>query len=203
MQDITTNYYNTNAKVFIEGTMAADVSNLRERFLSYIPKEGYILDWGCGSARDSLAFIEQGYRVDAVDKSKELCELARLNLGLAVDNQDFLELEAVDKYDGIWACASLLHASREELPEIFRIAKRALKPDGVIYASFKYGDFEGERNGRFFTDVTLEAFEKILPDINRANDKYKLELMENWITCDVRESRGDEKWLNLILKKVD
>ena len=203
MQDITTNYYNTNAKAFIEGTMAADVSNLRERFLKYVPKEGYILDWGCGSARDSLAFMEQGYRVDAVDKSKELCELARLNLGLVVENQDFLELEAVDKYDGIWACASLLHASREELPAIFRIAKRALKPDGVIYASFKYGDFEGERNGRFFTDVTLEAFEKNLPDINRANDKYKLELMENWITCDVRESRGDEKWLNLILKKVD
>lgn len=203
MQDITTNYYNTNAKAFIEGTMAADVSNLRERFLSYIPKEGYILDWGCGSARDSLAFMEQGYKVDAVDKSKELCELARLNLGLVVDNQDFLELEAVDKYDGIWACASLLHVSSEELPEIFRIAKRALKPEGVIYASFKYGIFEGERNGRFFTDVTLEAFEKILPEINRMDDRYKLELKENWITCDVRESRGDEKWLNLILKKVD
>lgn len=202
MQDITTNYYNTNAKAFIEGTMAADVSNLRERFLNYIPKEGYILDWGCGSARDSLAFMEQGYKVDAVDKSKELCELARLNLGLVVDNQDFLELEAVDKYDGIWACASLLHARREELPEIFRIAKRALKSDGVIYASFKYGDFEGERNGRFFTDMTLEAFEKILPEINRIDDRCKLELKENWITCDVRESRGDEKWLNLILKKM-
>ncbi len=203
MQDITTNYYNSNAKAFIEGTMAADVSNLRERFLKYVPKEGYILDWGCGSARDSLAFMEQGYRVDAVDKSKELCELARLNLGLVVDNRDFLELEAVEKYDGIWACASLLHASREELPEIFRIAKRALKTNGVIYASFKYGDFEGERNGRFFTDMTLEAFEKILPEINRIDDRYKLELKENWVTCDVRESRGDEKWLNLILKKMD
>ncbi len=203
MQDITTNYYNTNAKAFIEGTMAADVSNLRERFLKYVSKEGYILDWGCGSARDSLAFMGQGYRVDAVDKSKELCELARVNLGLVVDNRDFLELEAVDKYDGIWACASLLHASREELPEIFRIAKRALKPEGVIYASFKYGDFEGERTGRYFTDMTLEAFEKILPEINRIDDRYKLELKENWVTCDVRKSRGNEKWLNLILKKMD
>ncbi|SDM47638.1 class I SAM-dependent methyltransferase [Lachnospira pectinoschiza] len=203
MQDITTNYYNSNAKAFIDGTMAADVSDLRERFLNYIPKAGHILDWGCGSARDSLAFLERGLKVDAVDKSKELCELARLNLGIVVDNRDFLELEAVEKYDGIWACASLLHASREELPEIFRIAKRALKTNGVIYASFKYGDFEGERKERYFTDMTLEAFEQILPKINRIDDRYKLELKENWVTCDVRESRGNEKWLNLILKKMD
>ena len=71
---------------------------------------------------------------------------------------------------------------------------KALKPEGVIYTSFKYGVFEGDRNGRFFTDFTEESFTGFIKDIT------ELEIKETWITSDVRPGRGEEKWLNLILK---
>ena len=72
----------------------------------------------------------------------------------------------------------------------------ALKEHGIIYTSFKYGTFEGERNGRFFTDFTEETFRKFVADV----DGIRIE--ETWITGDVRPGRGDERWLNLILRKI-
>ena len=71
----------------------------------------------------------------------------------------------------------------------------ALKPEGIIYISFKYGNYKGERNGRYFTDFTLESFQDFIQDVNI------LKFEENWMTGDVRAGREAEKWLNLILKK--
>jgi hypothetical protein len=71
----------------------------------------------------------------------------------------------------------------------------ALKPNGIIYTSFKYGTFEGERNGRYFTDFTEESFANFMQDIEGVL------VEEQWITSDVRPGRGEEKWLNLILRK--
>ena len=107
----------------------------------------------------------------------------------------FQELSEVDKYDGIWACSSILHLSKQELKPVLEKMLTALKKSGIIYTSFKYGDFEGERNGRFFTDFTSESFEEYC----RGLDGVTIE--ENWITGDVRPDRGEEKWLNLILRK--
>ena len=107
----------------------------------------------------------------------------------------FKELDEIEKYDGIWAGASILHLPQNELQMVFRKMVRALKRDGIIYTSFKYGDFEGERNGRYFIDFTEEKFNKFI--LNIENVKLK----EEWITCDVRPGRGEEKWLNLILQK--
>ena len=73
----------------------------------------------------------------------------------------------------------------------------ALKVKGVVYTSFKNGDFEGERSGRYFTDFTLESFREYLQDIK------EFEIEEYWITGDVRPGRSEEKWLNLILRKSD
>ena len=108
----------------------------------------------------------------------------------------FQELDQVAAYDGVWACSSILHASKAELPDILARVARALKPRGVMYTSFKYGDFEGERNGRYFSDFTEESFAELLASAP------ELELEELWITGDVRPGRGEEKWLNLILRKA-
>ena len=107
----------------------------------------------------------------------------------------FQELNAKEKYDGIWACASILHVKREELPEIIRKMSLAAKANGIIYLSFKYGDFEGERNGRYFTDMTEESMAKLFVDF----PEFTVE--KQWITGDVRAGRGDERWLNMILRK--
>ena len=160
-----------------------------------MPKYGYILDFGCGSGRDTKYFLSQHFQVSAVDGSKVLCRIASDYTGIKVENMRFDELEDMEKYDGIWACSSILHLSKEELKTVLEKMARALKGAGVIYTSFKYGNFEGERNGRYFTDFTEETFRDFITGIEQ------LQLKEEWITDDVRPGRGEEKWLNVILQK--
>ena len=193
----TLEYYNRNAREFAEGTSGVDFSGIQNRFLSHLPEGALILDFGCGSGRDTRYFLGKGFRVEAADGSEELCRLASVYTGIPVKQMLFQELEETEKYDGIWACASILHLRREELPEVFRKMYRALKPVGILYVSFKYGDFEGERNGRYFTDMTEETAEELLESVP------ELKIKERWVTGDVRAGRGAEKWLNMILRRSD
>lgn len=107
----------------------------------------------------------------------------------------FQDLDEKDVYNGIWACASILHLPKTELPDVILKMRDALKEGGVIYTSFKYGTFEGERNGRYFTYFTEESFSEFLSQIPG------LQIEKLWITGDVREGRGDERWLNVILRR--
>lgn len=191
----TIDYYNANAKDFVSTTIGVEFENMQKNFLSKLPIHADILDFGCGSGRDTKYFLEQGYNVEAVDGSKALCKLAGEYTGIEVKNMFFQELSEEDKYDGIWACSSILHLPIDELADVMRKMVVALKVNGIIYTSFKYGTFAGVRNGRFFTDMTEETFAKLLNRID------SLEMEEQWITADVRPGRGEEKWLNLILQK--
>lgn len=191
----TINYYEKNAKTFIDGTLYVDFTEIQDMFLELLPDNAYILDFGCGSGRDTKYFLDKGYSVDAIDGSSELCKAATEFTGIDVKRMYFHELNVEEKYDGIWACASVLHVKREELPEIIRKMSLATKANGIIYLSFKYGDFEGERNGRYFTDMTEISMAKLLLDFP------ELKVEKQWITGDVRVGRGDEQWLNMILRK--
>jgi SAM-dependent methyltransferase len=191
----TVNYYNENAKLFIEGTANVDFAKIQDDFLMLLPHQATILDFGCGSGRDTKYFLEHGYKVDAIDGSIELCKLASEYTEINVKHMLFPELTVVEKYDGIWACASILHVKRKELPEILQKMCDATKKNGIIYVSFKYGNFEGERNGRYFTDMTEESMSELLTHIP------ELKVEKQWITGDVREGRGNERWLNMILRK--
>ena len=191
----TLSYYNNKANEFCENTINADISAQLDRFLSYLDKVAYILDFGCGSGRDTKSLLELGYQVEAIDGSAELCKIASEYTGIEVKNALFQDLNDVDKYDGIWACSSILHLPKTELESVLMKMANALKTGGVIYTSFKYGDFEGERNGRYFTDFTEDTFAEYISDLKGIN------IVETWVTSDVRPGRGEEKWLNLILKK--
>lgn len=191
----TLNYYNQNAAQFCENTISVEFTATQHRFLSHLPAAAHILDFGCGSGRDTKAFLDQGCRVEAIDGSKELCKLASRYTGIQVRHMFFQELSAVSEYDGIWACSSILHLSSDELLDVMCKMVTALKPNGIIYTSFKYGTFEGKRAGRYFTDMTEETFADF---INKIED---LQIEEEWITSDARPGREEEKWLNLILRK--
>lgn len=206
-QNNTLDYYDNHAVEFYRDTVNVELAAIRKRFLSKMKHGSYILDFGCGSGRDTKYFLEQGYRVDAVDGSVELCRLASAYTGIEVKNMLFQELSQVDKYDGIWACSSILHLRVDELADVLDRMAEALKESGIIYTSFKYGAYMGERNGRFFTDMTEQSFAELLALIEceagsgtRAKIR-KMEVEEQWITFDVRPGRGEEKWLNLILRK--
>lgn len=194
--DSTLQYYQQNADAFVEGTVSADMNDARTRFLKLLPLQAYILDFGCGSGRDTKAFLEQGYRVVAVDGSAELCRMASELTGISVKQMLFEDLSETELYDGIWACASILHLPRKELMDVLKKISDALKIGGILYTSFKYGDFEGIRSGRYFIDFTEGSFGELMEGIP------SLRTVEIWITNDVRPGRGDERWLNILLEKT-
>ncbi|MDO4649261.1 MAG: class I SAM-dependent methyltransferase [Eubacteriales bacterium] len=193
----TIDYYNQNAENFIENTQNVDMHFAQDKFLSLLQEGASILDFGCGSGRDTRYFLDKGYQVTATDGSAELCRLASAFTGIEVKEMLFQELEDIDIYDGIWACSSILHLPKVELLPVLQKMCLALKDKGVIYTSFKYSDFEGERNGRYFTDFTEVAFKEFIAEL------LELTIEDYWITGDVRPGRGEEKWLNLILRKSD
>ena len=193
----TLNYYNQCAEAYNETTLNIEFDSKREMLLKYLQPNAHILDLGCGSGRDSKGFLQKGYKVTAVDGSKELCKIASKNIGQDVICQLFNELDAVNEFDGVWACASLLHLPTNELKQTLKRVEKALKKDGYFYASFKYGDFEGEREGRYFNDFTEVSFNTLLKEFPI------LELQEVEVTTDVIPGRENVSWLNVIMKKID
>ncbi len=192
----TLTYYEENAELFVKGTQDVEFLDVQNRFASYLPSQGRILDFGCGSGRDTKFFLDKGFAVDAVDGSERLCEIASKSTGIPVRRMLFGELDVHETYDGIWACASILHLPKSELKSVLGKMLRATKPGGYIYTSFKYGTYEGYRNDRYFTDFTEESFRDLIKNLTA------IKTVEEWISSDVRPGRGDEKWLNLILQKT-
>ncbi len=192
----TIDYYNINAEKFVEGTVAVDFKETQDRFLEKLKENALILDFGCGSGRDTKYFLDHGYQVEATDGSEELCRKATAFTKIQVKHLLFQDLNELDKYDAIWACSSILHLSKSDLKMVIKKMNRALKSDGIIYTSFKYGEYEGERNGRYFVDFTIETFKGFISEMN------DILIEEFWITQDARPDREEEKWLNLILRKI-
>src|SRR5690606_27582755 len=164
--------YNAKAREFFESTVNVDMTEHYLEFLRLVPQGGRILDAGCGSGRDSLYFINRGYRVTAFDASPVLAQMSSELIGQPVAVILFQDFVFDVEFDGIWACVSLLHVTRREMPDVLERLTMAMKPGGVLYASFKYGDWEGERNGRFFIDYDELSFQLLLryhPEIGRAH----------------------------------
>lgn len=194
--DTTISYYDQNAEDFCRSTLTVDFSEIQNAFIKELPKGGKILDLGCGSGRDSLAFLKAGFQVTPVDGSAEICRITEDTLGIPVRQMNFEDLDGVEAYDGVFACASLLHLPYSKLEEEFRKISDALRPGGICYASFKYGDFEGLRNGRYFTDLDEARFDTLIRQIT------ELDIIRQWKTVDVRPGREDETWLNVLMRKT-
>lgn len=216
-------YYRQNAQRFFTDTASVDMSAFYPPFVDCLPPGARILDAGCGSGRDVKAFSEMGFEVEAFDASAELVALARQLSGKPVAQMRFQDVDAVERYDGIWCCASLLHVSDAELPGVMTKLAMALKPGGVGYLSFKHGRGEREKDGRRFTDMDRAGLQKLVEGINTAagdilakttmgireeagsedatGNRFALETTKIWQTGDVRIGRGDEVWLNAIIRK--
>lgn len=187
----STSFYDGNPEGYSAKTFTADVSDLRDRFTALLPPEASILDLGCGSGRDSLAFHDMGYRVTSVDGSEGMCRVARENTGLEVRRLLFSDLDYIDEFDGVWACSTLLHVPSDELPHILSLTHRSLHRDGLFYMSFKDGGFEGERDGRYYIDMTVDG----IPSLAESNG---FEVVDVW---NSREPDRDILWTNAILRR--
>lgn len=192
--ETTLRYYDSNALSFAADTIDADMSSIQDDFLSLLHSGARILDLGCGTGRDSRYFLSRGFDVTACDGSTRMCEVASANTGLEARHLLFEDLDYVDEFDGIWACSSLLHVPSTGLKDIFSLVHKALKSNGVFYCSFKYGTYEGERDGRYFTDLTEDSIAELMDRL--------FQPLHIWITDDARPDRLDEKWLNVMARKL-
>jgi 2-polyprenyl-3-methyl-5-hydroxy-6-metoxy-1,4-benzoquinol methylase len=191
----TREYYEQNAQEYFDSTFHLNMEHIYKPFLELVPKHGRVLDAGCGSGRDSLYFRQHGYSVIAIDNSSELVKLASFVLGENCFLMSFDQIEYKNEFDGIWACASLLHIPKSDMDTALPHLTEALKINGVLYASFKYGNEQTIRKGRLFNCYDEESFGLLL------KNHPALRMLTSWKTEDVRNNRKGELWLNVLLKK--
>lgn len=185
----TIDYYNQNAEEYFNKTVNVSMQSIYEQFEAYLKPGDKVLDLGCGSGRDSKYFLSRGYEVVSVDGSIEMCRLAGEYLNKEVRNISINELDYVDEFNAVWACASLLHVDMEAINDILHQIKKSLKEKGVLYASWKYGDGVRIDNQKYYADYDEERIKKLFSSAS-------LYVHRMWISDDnlVRDS----KWLNVI-----
>lgn len=190
---MTNTYYKKHNIEFINSTKNCDMHELYDRFESYLKDDSKkILDVGFGSGRDSIYFSKK-YNVYSLDPSIEFCEYGK-SIGLKnIINKKIEDIDEIEVYDGIWACASLLHVSSKDIKDTFFKCYKALKNDGIMYVSFKYGDFEGIRNERYYLDMNESKFKEIIKDTCFI-------ILEEFNSLDVRDN-NNTRWFNAIIKK--
>jgi SAM-dependent methyltransferase len=193
----TINYYNDNAQAFYERTIGADLSDSYQAFLKYLPDNPYILDAGCGSGRDSKFFLKEGCAVTAFDASQAMAALAAKETGLNVLNMTFQEMNFHQEFDGVWAQASLLHIPYQETRKIYEKIHHALKPGGIFYAAYKYGQEYMPTEERDFWNMDEEKVKPYLAGL--------FEIIEIWTTPDKTSkivTSPSGLWLKFIGRKV-
>jgi 2-polyprenyl-3-methyl-5-hydroxy-6-metoxy-1,4-benzoquinol methylase len=195
MPSKTIDYYNRHATDFTLTTDQIDMTALYDEFLPFVKVGGHILDAGCGAGRDAAYFKRLGFTISAFDASTEMARIASEKLQQPVKVQHFHQLNDSNVYDGIWCCASLLHVAKDNLASVFGLLRQAVKPNGVIYTSFKYGDTERDVNDRQFTDMNEARLAALVNDVNG------LILKKMWLTQDQRPDRNHETWLNALITK--
>jgi SAM-dependent methyltransferase len=193
--EATIAYYDEHAEEYARSTLNIDVRSLYAPFLALIAERGHILDAGCGSGRDTKFFLDHGFTVTACDGSSAMARTASSYTGLRVSVVRVQDLTYADEFDGIWACASLLHVCRADLVVVFRNLERALRPRGVLYASFKHGDSDRFLGGRRFTDFTSDQLQSFV------TKKTSLDIVSVWDTPDQRPDCSNNLWVNLLARR--
>ncbi len=157
---VTLDFYTASAPAYAASGIEG-VSRHLSSFLDLLPPRARILELGCGGGRDAEAMIAEGFEVDPTDGTPEMAQQAEERLNRRVRVMCFDELNAVEVYDAIWAHASLLHLSRNSLPQILALVLKALKPGGLHFASYKGGGAEGrDKYGRYFNYLSREQVTK-------------------------------------------
>lgn len=195
MSDTSIEYYEKYADEFVDSTLNADMSHLYWEFEKHLSDKCRILDLGCGSGRDSRYFSKKGYEVIAVDPSFAMCEKTREIAKVPVLKRKVEDLDFENEFDAVWACASLLHVSRDKQYDALKVISNVLKSNGIAYCSWKYGDGERCDNGRKFTDMNKELVYTL---VNRIPE---FTILKIWTTADVRNSENSQQWINILLEK--
>lgn len=186
-------YYSEHSDEYIDNTINIDMREFYPMILKHISVGGSILDVGFGSGRDSIYFKKHGYTVYAIDPCEEFVEHLKKYDLKHVFQKSVLEIDYVDKFDAVWASASLLHLNKDEMKEALIKLRNAVKTNGIIFVSFKYGTFEGlDELGRYVKYINDETLLDILSGTN-------LYFKDKRLVDD--KTRKDLKWIDIVLKK--
>ncbi len=190
--DSTLAFYEAHADEYARRTLDADLSVVRRRFAMRLPPAAKILDLGCGPGRDLRAFAALGFKPVGLDASPSLVRIARSVSGAPVSVGRIEEIEFDSEFDGIWACASLLHVPRRDLPQTLKRVRVALKPGAPFFASVQEGEGDSQApDGRVFTYFEEREFRSAL-------SQSGFHSTEAWRTADsLREGRC-LTWLNFL-----
>lgn len=191
----TIEYFDQNAERCFADAFTITERGNQDHFLSYVREGGSILDFGCGSGRDTAYFRERGFRVTPTDGSREMCRLASEYLGTPVRVLEFNELDDEDCYDGIYASASVMHLEYDALLEALPKMARALRRGGVMFVSFKYGDTDGYLGKRYYTNMSEGRFARMLADVPQ------LEVVEQGVFGNEHPDQPDFRWFYALLRK--
>jgi SAM-dependent methyltransferase len=188
----TVRFYDTHAKDYFDRTVSTDLSSLYDRFLPHIRSRGRLLDVGCGSGRDLRQFRERGYDAVGVDASSALVQMAREYSGAPCYALRLEDISYKQCFDGVWACASLLHLQRQALPSVLKRIQQALVSGGVLFTSVQIGDGEAIfPDGRFYAYYQPSDF---LPMVTEAD----FTVTDSWITDDTLSRPARIRWLNVL-----
>lgn len=188
--DLTLQFYDQSARTYVEKTRDINMSRAQERFLRLLPAGAHILDAGCGSGRDARVFLDKQYQVSAFDGSAEMARLASNYLGMQVPALRFQDIDYTAQFDGVWACASLLHLEPHELDDVMARLFRALRPNGILYASFTHGGETRFDEGRLFADMSRERFALLCEE---CGGQY----LDHWFEPIARRDRS---WVNFLAR---
>ena len=191
----TIEYFDEKAEKIFREAFTITSRDSQKLFASYMKEGGVILDFGCGSGRDSAWFREQGFEVVPCDGSPVLANLAQQYLGTPVKVMEFNELDETEVYDGIYASASIMHLEYDQLLSLFPKMIRALKPEGILYVSFKYGENDGYYGKRYFTYMTEERFAGL------AAQFPQLKVLMTETFGNPQPGLHDFRWFHAVLKK--
>ena len=142
MDEETLQFYRDNAEAYAGREITSRQARLMA-FLALLPPGAAILELGCGAGGDTAEMLARGFNVLPTDGSPEMVDVASGRLGRRVETLLFHDLEEIEAYAGVWANACLLHVPRPELAGVLARIRRALKPAGFFFASYKTGDADG------------------------------------------------------------
>lgn len=191
----TSAFYERNADDYAAATVGLDMNSDYARFIARVRPGGQILDAGSGSGRDTLAFLQRGYRVVAFDASTAMAELSSRLTGQTTAVRTFSDIDDEGRFDGVWASASLLHVSGHKLDDAWDRLVRALAAGGAIYASFKLGDGDTvAEDGRRFHLLSERRLAAMV-------ERHRLVDADVAISVSVA-GRSSDTWLSVVAGKA-
>jgi SAM-dependent methyltransferase len=197
LPDATSIYYAKHAREYFDKTVGTDLSSVRDRLISRMRPGGRILDAGCGSGRDLRAFRLRGFVAMGIDASEPLVRMAEAYSGVPCRVGRLEDLRFDQDFDGIWACASLLHLPKAIVADVVKQMNRALVPGGVLFISVQEGTGEERASdGRFFASYGVDELKDIV-------ESSGFSVEEVWTSADSLSSRRSVNWVNLIGRRSE